>query len=169
MAQRLSPETVWAALRTARSAGADAGWIAIGGARELAEGNTRDGVAVLFTVDSPPRLAAAQAVKQSLAKIGLDVRIRGVPLPTYFGRLGARGDYDIGFRPWVPDYSDPFAVLNVNFDGRFIGDSNWGRLDSPGVNRPLREAASLTGPARRRARPPCTPRRVSARRRLCAS
>jgi uncharacterized protein (DUF697 family) len=37
VAQRLSPETVWAALKTARSAGADAGWIAIGGARELAE------------------------------------------------------------------------------------------------------------------------------------
>jgi len=37
VAQRLSPETVWAALKTARSAGADAGWIAIGGARELAD------------------------------------------------------------------------------------------------------------------------------------
>ena len=123
----------------------------LGRARELAQGNTRGGVAVLFTVDSPPRLAAAQAVKQSLAKIGLDVRIRRVPLPTYFGRLGARGDYDIGFRPWVPDYGDPFAVLNVNFDGRFIGDSNWARLDLPGVNRRLRDAASLTGHARRRA------------------
>jgi uncharacterized protein (DUF697 family) len=37
VAQRLSPETVWAALKTARSAGADVGWTAIGGARELAE------------------------------------------------------------------------------------------------------------------------------------
>jgi peptide/nickel transport system substrate-binding protein len=120
-------------------------------ARALAEGNTRGGVAVLFTVDTPPRLAAAQAVKQSLAKIGLEVRIRGVPLPTYFGRLGASGAYDIGFRPWVPDYGDPFAVLNVNFDGRYVGDSNWGRLDDPAVNRRLRNAGSLEGPARRRA------------------
>jgi uncharacterized protein (DUF697 family) len=37
VAQRLSPETVWAALKTARPARADAGWIAIGGARELAD------------------------------------------------------------------------------------------------------------------------------------
>jgi peptide/nickel transport system substrate-binding protein len=120
-------------------------------ARALAEGHTRGGVAVLYTVDSPPRLAAAQAVKRSLAKIGLEVRVRGIPLPSYFGRLGSSGDYDIGFRPWVPDYSDPFAVLNVNFDGRFIGSSNWARLDAPDVNRRLRDAASLEGGARDRA------------------
>ena len=120
-------------------------------ARALARGNTRSGVATLYTVDAPPRIAAAQAVKRSLAKIGLDVRIRAVPLPAYFGRLGAAGDYDIGFRPWVPDYPDPFAVLNVNFDGRFVGDTNWGRLDEPDVNRRLRQAASLTGAARNRA------------------
>jgi ABC-type transport system substrate-binding protein len=108
-------------------------------------------VAVLYTVDAPPRVAAAQAVRRSLAKIGLDVRIRAVPLPAYFGRLGAQGHYDIGFRPWVPDYGDPFSVLNVNFDGRFVGFSNWARLDSPDVNRRLRRAASLTGAARYRA------------------
>jgi uncharacterized protein (DUF697 family) len=42
VAQRLSPETVWAALKTARAAGADGGWIAIGGARELAEALARE-------------------------------------------------------------------------------------------------------------------------------
>lgn len=123
----------------------------LGRARALARGNTRGGVAVLYTVDAPPRLAAAQAVERSLAKIGLDVRIRPVPLPAYFGRLGARGDYDIGFRPWVPDFGDPFSVLNVNFDGRFVGDTNWARLDSADVNRRLRRAASLSGAARYRA------------------
>ena len=90
-------------------------------ARALARGNTRSGKAVLFTVASPPRLAAAQSLKRDLAKIGLDVKVVGIPLPAYFGRLGATGEYDIGFRPWIPDYADPFAVLNVNFDGRFIG------------------------------------------------
>lgn len=120
-------------------------------ARALARGNMRSGVAVLYTVDAPPRLAAAQAVKRSLAKIGLEVRIRPVPLPAYFGRLGARGEYDIGFRPWVPDFADPFSVLNINFDGRFVGDTNWARLDSPDVNRRLRRAASLSGAARYRA------------------
>jgi peptide/nickel transport system substrate-binding protein len=117
-------------------------------ARELARGNTRSGRAVLFTVASPPRLAAAQSLKRDLARIGLEVKVVGVPLPAYFGRLGATGAYDIGFRPWVPDYLDPFSILNVNFDGHFIGSVNWGRFDDAEFNRALRRASSLSGPAR---------------------
>lgn len=117
-------------------------------ARELARGNTRSGKAVLYTVASPPRLAAAQVVKRNLAKIGLQVEVVGIPLPAYFGRLGAYGPYDIGFRPWVPDYADPFAILNVNFDGAFIGSVNWGRFDDARFNRALRDAAELQGTAR---------------------
>jgi peptide/nickel transport system substrate-binding protein len=120
-------------------------------ARELARGNTRGGEAVLFTVASPLRLAAAQLIKRDLAKIGLDVEIRGIPLSAYFGRLGAEGAYDIGFRPWVLDFDDPYSMLNVNLDGRFIGTTNWGRFDSPTVNRLLRRAAGLDGLARYRA------------------
>jgi peptide/nickel transport system substrate-binding protein len=117
-------------------------------ARELARGNTRGGKAVLFTVASPPRLAAAQSLKRDLAKIGLDVKVVGIPLPAYFGRLGATGAYDIGFRPWAPDYADPFSILNVNFDGRFVGSFNWARFDDAEFNGALRQAASLSGPAR---------------------
>jgi peptide/nickel transport system substrate-binding protein len=120
----------------------------LGRARRLARGNTRSGKAVLFTVDSPPRLAAAQSLRRDLAMIGLEVEVVGIPRPAYFGRLGAMGAYDIGFRPWVPDYADPFSVLNVNFDGAFIGSTNWGRFDDAGFNRALRDAAALDGAPR---------------------
>jgi ABC-type transport system substrate-binding protein len=120
-------------------------------ARALAAGHTRSGRAVFYTVDSPQHLAFAQSVKRDLAQIGLDVQIKGVPLPAYFGRLGASGPYDIGFAPWAPDYNDPFAVLNVRFDGRFAGSTNWSRFDSPTFNRLLREAARLQGAERYRA------------------
>jgi peptide/nickel transport system substrate-binding protein len=119
--------------------------------RELARGNTRDGKAVLFTIASPPRLAAAQSLKRDLAKIGLDVTVVGVPRPAYFGRLGATGAYDIGFSPWAPDYTDPFAILNVRFDGRFVGLANWARFDDAEANRALRHASSLAGSARHQA------------------
>ena len=89
---------------------------------------------MLYTVDSPPRLAEAQSLKRDLAKIGLDVEIRPIPLTAYFSRLGARGPYDIGFATWTPDYNDPYAVLNLLFDGRFIGATNWARFDSFGLN-----------------------------------
>ena len=120
-------------------------------ARELARGNTRSGRALLATVDSPEQLAFAQSVKQSLAQIGLEVEIKGFPLPAYFGRLGAAGNFDIGFAPWLPDYDDPYAVLNILLDGRFVGATNWSRFDSAEHNRLLRNAALLGGEARLRA------------------
>jgi peptide/nickel transport system substrate-binding protein len=120
-------------------------------ARALARGHTRSGKAVLYAPDRPEMLAAAQSIKHDLAKIGLDVQIKGLPLPAYFGRLGARGPYDIGFMPWVADYNDPYAVLNVLFDGRFIGGTNWARFNSAEYNRLLRRAALLQGEARYRA------------------
>jgi peptide/nickel transport system substrate-binding protein len=120
-------------------------------ARALARGNTRSGKAVLYTIDLPNHIAFAQSIKQSLAKIGLEVQIKGVPLPAYFGRLMARGPYDLGFATWTPDFPDPYAVLNVQLDGRFIGATNWPRFDSSEYNHLLRQAARLQGSARYRA------------------
>jgi len=120
-------------------------------ARALARGHTRGGQAVLYTVDTPPHPAFAQSVRQDLAKIGLDVRVKVLSVPAYFGRLGASGPYDIGFGPWLADYDDPYAVLNVLLDGRFVGSTNWARFDSGVYNRLLRRAAALRGSARYRA------------------
>ena len=111
----------------------------------LARGNTRSGKVLLYTIDAPHHLAFAQTIKQNLAKIGLEVTIKAFPLQAYFGRLMARAPYDLGFATWVPDYADPYAVLNVQLDGRFIGATNWARFDSPTVQRLLRRAARLKG------------------------
>ena len=120
-------------------------------ARALARGHTRSGKVVLYTVETRPHPAFAQTIKQNLAEIGLDVQIKVFPTPTYFGRLGASGPYDIGFGPWIADYDDPYAVLNVLLDGRFVGTTNWARFDSGVYNRLLRRAAGLRGQARYRA------------------
>jgi peptide/nickel transport system substrate-binding protein len=120
-------------------------------ARALARGHTRDGKVVLYAPDLPNHLAFAQSIKQNLAKIGLTVRIKGIPLQAYFGRLMARGPYDLGFATWTPDFPDPYAVLNIQLDGRFIGATNWSRFDSPNYNRLLRRASDLQGAARYRA------------------
>jgi peptide/nickel transport system substrate-binding protein len=122
-------------------------------ARALARGHLRSGVAVLYTVDRSDHIAAAQRLKVELAKIGLRVRIEPIPKSAYFpnGRrpaLAQTGPYDIGFQPWAPDYLDPYSVLNVFFDGQFIGTTNWGRFDSPEYDGLLRHAASLEGEAR---------------------
>ena len=120
-------------------------------ARALARGHTRSGKAVLYTVETPPHPAFAQSVRQDLARIGLDVTVKVLSIPAYFGRLGATGPYDIGFGPWLADYDDPYAVLNVLLDGRFVGSTNWARFDSRTFNPLLRRAARLNGAARYRA------------------
>jgi peptide/nickel transport system substrate-binding protein len=119
-------------------------------ARALARGNTRSGKAVLYTIDLPHHLSFAQSIRQNLAKIGLDVQIKAIPLQAYFGRFMARGPYDLGFATWTPDYDDPYAVLNIQLDGRFLGATNWARFDSPQYNRLLRRAALLQGAPRYR-------------------
>jgi ABC-type transport system substrate-binding protein len=120
-------------------------------ARALAQGHTRGGKALLYTIDMPNHVSFAQSIKQNLAKIGLEVRIKAVPLQAYFGGLMANGPYDLGFATWTPDYGDPYAVLNVQLEGRFIGAWNWPRFASPEYDRLLRSAARLEGAARYRA------------------
>ena len=55
-------------------------------ARALARGHTRNGKVVLYTQDVPIHLARAQIVAQNLAKIGLDVEVKGIAPNAYFGR-----------------------------------------------------------------------------------
>jgi len=121
-------------------------------ARALARGNTRGGKAVLYTLDFPQTLVYARIARRNLAKIGLDVQVKGLPQAAFFSRASARAEpVDIVFTPWVPDYIDPFSYLNLFFDSRFIGSSNNARFDSPVYDRLLRAAAGLEGAARARA------------------
>jgi peptide/nickel transport system substrate-binding protein len=121
-------------------------------ARSLARGNRRAGKAVLYTFQFPVALAVAQVAKQNLARIGLDVEVKGLPPDGYFERLASPNEpWDIAFSPYQADYVDPYSFLNLQFDGRFIGANNVSRFDSPRYNRLLRHAARLQGRARDRA------------------
>jgi peptide/nickel transport system substrate-binding protein len=120
-------------------------------ARTLAHGQTRGKKAVLYTFDDAPPLAWAQILRQNLAKIGLDVQVKGIPIASYFGRLNAPGEpFDIAFFNWQPDYLDPYAYINLFFDSRFIGGTNYGRFSSDRYDRLIRNAALLQGSSRYR-------------------
>ncbi len=125
-------------------------------ARALAKGRTRGRTAVLYTFDAPEPLALAQIVRRSLAKIGLDVRVQGIPVTSYGGRVTRRGaPFDIAFLPWAPDYFDPYSYLNVFFESRFVGVGELRRTSPtsalPRYDRLLRQASALRGAARYRA------------------
>jgi peptide/nickel transport system substrate-binding protein len=124
-------------------------------ARALARGATRSGKAVLYTFDAPLNLALGQIVKGNLAKIGLEVQVKGIPVPAYGSRVTRpREAFDIAFLPWAPDYFDPYSYLNVFFESRFVGAANFANFahfDSPAYDRLLRRASRLQGRARYRA------------------
>jgi peptide/nickel transport system substrate-binding protein len=121
-------------------------------ARALARGHTRGGRAVLGTFNVPPQLAAAQVVKRNLEKIGLEVRVKGLP-PQAFFREAAAPDapFDIALIMWAADYVDPYDFENVLLDSRFMGSTNISHFDSPTYDALLRRAALLQGDARYRA------------------
>jgi ABC-type transport system substrate-binding protein len=117
-------------------------------AKELAQGSLRSAKAVLYVNSSPPPMAVAQLVKQQLAEIGLEVEVRGIPIHSataaYFNKLATAGEpWDIAFGLWSPSYIDPYAYINLLFDRRFVGATNFARFASSAYDRPLRQAARL--------------------------
>jgi peptide/nickel transport system substrate-binding protein len=122
-------------------------------ARRLARGHLRSGKAVLYVNDLPLTLGLGQILRRQLAKIDLDVEVRGIPGPALPARLSTPGEpFDMAFfvTPSV-DYYDPYAFLNLLFDSRYIGRTNWSNLRSRKYDRLLRTASRLRGPARYRA------------------
>jgi peptide/nickel transport system substrate-binding protein len=124
-------------------------------ARALARGHTRGGRAVLYIKDSPIDIAQAQIIQRDLKPIGIEVKVKAFPGPALFQQLFTPGTpYDMTLVGIGPDYFDPYAMLNVLFDGRLIGtpySSNLAHFNSPKYNLLLDAASRLTGPARYRA------------------
>jgi peptide/nickel transport system substrate-binding protein len=121
-------------------------------ARALARDHLRSGKATLYVADLPLTLGLGQVLKKSLAEIGLDVQVKGIPQPAYDARINTPGEpFDIAFfvTPSV-DFYDPYAFLNLYFESRFIGRTNSSNLRSPAYDRRLRAASRLRGQKRLR-------------------
>ena len=117
-------------------------------AKALANGNLRGGKATLYVNSSPLPMAIGQLIRQQLAEIGLDVEVRGIPIHSasaaYFNKLAAPGEpWDMAFGLWSPSYIDPFAYINLLFDRRFVGATNFIRFVSDPYDRQMRRAARL--------------------------
>jgi peptide/nickel transport system substrate-binding protein len=124
-------------------------------AKALARGHTRRGKAALWIKDTPIDVAQAQIIQRDLEPIGIRVSIKKLPGPALFQRLFTPGTpYDMTLVGIGPDYFDPYAMLNVLFDGRLIGTPygfNLSYFNSRRYNALLDAASRLTGSARYRA------------------
>ena len=122
-------------------------------ARVLAAGHTRAGTAVMYVRSpSPFATARAQIVQYDLKQIGIDVQILPFSPAKDPSRLGEPFDIvDRGCGDIAP-YDDPYALLNLAFDGSFIhagsGNTNLSYFNDPVYNKRLKAASGLAGRAR---------------------
>jgi peptide/nickel transport system substrate-binding protein len=122
-------------------------------AKKLAGTSCEGKTANVYVSTTETGQALGQTFKFDLAQIGCDVTIRSFP-PDQIGSIVARrGEpYDAIFvRSWTDDYPDPYDFLNILLDGNNIhadNNSNLAYFNNARVNRLLRQANTLTGPAR---------------------
>jgi peptide/nickel transport system substrate-binding protein len=117
-------------------------------ARRLAKGNLRGGKAILYVARGQVPEMIGQRVREQLKAIGLDVTVTPIGIHSataaYYAKLAKPGEnWDLAFGLWSPSYIDPFAYINLLFDARFTGGTNFSRWSSGPYDRAMRRAARL--------------------------
>jgi ABC-type oligopeptide transport system substrate-binding subunit len=122
-------------------------------ARALARGNLRQRKAVMYTTSVAPAMALAQAVKQQLAAIGLELEIVPITLhvasAAYLETLARGGEWDLALVLWTPNIPDPHAYLNQLLEAQHLDGRTLTGFRSRVASRELGQAARrLQGRAR---------------------
>jgi peptide/nickel transport system substrate-binding protein len=121
-------------------------------ARPLAQGNTRDGKAVMYTFNTAQGPPIAQSVQFNLKQIGIDVEIKLFDRVVQHEKTATRGEpFDLTLEGWGMDYPDPSNFINVLLDGRRIqadNNVNASYFNNATYNRRMDQAYALSGQAR---------------------
>ncbi|HEV2981843.1 MAG TPA: ABC transporter substrate-binding protein [Solirubrobacteraceae bacterium] len=93
----------------------------------------------------------AEIVNQALNNLGFATKFALLPAAVMFAEYCNVPKEEIDVCPsvaWIADFSDPQAVLNVTFNGKYIaetGNVNWGQTNLPKINEAMARAVSITG------------------------
>ncbi|MDH4344938.1 MAG: ABC transporter substrate-binding protein [Thermoleophilia bacterium] len=121
-------------------------------AKQLAQGNTRTGKAVMYTFNVAQGPPIAQSVQFNLKQIGIDVEIKLLDRVVQHEKSATRGEpFDLTLEGWGMDYPDPSNFINVLLDGRRIqadNNVNVSYFNDPKYNAAMDRANSLAGQAR---------------------
>ena len=120
--------------------------------KALAQGQTRDGKAVMYTFNVAQGPPIAQSVQFNLKQIGIDVEIKQFDRIVQHEKAATRGEpFDLMLEGWGMDYPDPSNFINVLLDGRRIqadNNVNVSYFNNPKFNARMDKANSLAGQAR---------------------
>ena len=112
-------------------------------------------ITMISSNDSPGKESAA-VVRRALESIGFQVKQRSLDQSAFYDLCQTledlkRIDVCMNFG-WLPDFIDPFAMLNSNFNGDAIvpeGNNNPSLQDDPAINKAMNEAALIADDAER--------------------
>jgi peptide/nickel transport system substrate-binding protein len=106
--------------------------------------------------DSPAK-ETAQIIRDALASLGFDVSVRlvdqSIVYSRFCGLVSETKRIDVCANTgWIPDFTDPYAMLNSNFNGHAIvpvNNNNASLFDDPQINAAMEKAALISDPAQR--------------------
>ena len=110
-------------------------------------------VGASYRSDRPTETSAAQALQESLAKVGITLQLHGYPSGSYYSTFAGAPNYvhqhnlGILFGGWSPDWPDGYGMMDELVNGNTIvptGNTNIGELNDPAINSLF---AKTTNPA----------------------
>jgi len=111
----------------------------------------------MFSSNDSPAKEGALVVRRALESLGFEVRQRAVDQGVLYSKFCnveaelKRMDVCANYG-WLPDFIDPYAMLNANFNGEAIvevNNSNPSLFDNKEINRRMNEAATIADPDER--------------------
>jgi peptide/nickel transport system substrate-binding protein len=113
-----------------------------------------------YRSDRPEEVQGAQALQSALARVGITVRLHGLPSASYYSGFAGSPNYvhthtlGIDFGGWSPDWPDGYSMLDALVNGNSIvpaGNTNISEENNPQVNALFADAAKPTTSAAQRA------------------
>lgn len=114
----------------------------------LKEAGVADGFEMSLDMRAVPRTQAqAESIQESLAKIGIDVKLNVIDTATYWQTIGTPSQQtDAAIAGWCPDWPTGATFLPPLFEGSQIfdqGNSNVAQFDNEEVNKRMAEIRKM--------------------------
>lgn len=115
-------------------------------------------VNLAFRSDRPAEKLVAEALEESLGKVGITVSIKGSPTATHNNEQWGSPSFQkknklaLGTYGWAPDWPTGYGFLQPLTDGKAIvdtGNANSSNLDDPEINKLWNEVVNETDQAKR--------------------
>ncbi|MFD5224044.1 ABC transporter substrate-binding protein [Microbacterium sp. NPDC058342] len=114
----------------------------------LADAGYPDGISLVMDVRTPVWQPQSEAIQESLKKAGIEVTLNPVDQATYFEVIGTPSQQkDLAFSGWCNGWLTGETLLEPLFDGDRIaekGNSNYGQLNDPAINKSFDEIPLIT-------------------------